>query len=64
MDIWAAEKRLAQFINYDQLAAFKSFGGIRIEDDYLVTATGSELLSTTLPRTVAKIEAIRQEALA
>jgi Xaa-Pro aminopeptidase len=64
MDIWAAEKRLAQFINYDQLAAFKSFGGIRIEDDYLVTPTGNELLSTSLPGTVAEIEAIRQEALA
>jgi Xaa-Pro aminopeptidase len=64
MDIWAAEKKLTQFINYDQLAAFRDFGGIRIEDDYLVTSAGSELLSTTLPRTVAEIEAIRQQALA
>ena len=64
MDIWASEKKLSQFINYDQLASFRNFGGIRIEDDYLVTTTGSELLSTTLPRTVAEIEAIRQEALA
>jgi Xaa-Pro aminopeptidase len=63
MDIWAAEKKLSQFINYDQLPAFKNFGGIRIEDDYLVTSTGSELLSTSLPRTVADIEAIRQASL-
>jgi len=63
MDIWAAEKKLSQFINYDQLDAFRSFGGIRIEDDYLVTATGSELLSTSLPRTAEEIEAIRQEVL-
>ncbi|MDN3657131.1 aminopeptidase P family protein [Ferruginibacter paludis] len=64
MDIWAAEKKLSQFINYDQLPAFRDFGGIRIEDDYLVTPTGSELLSTSLPRTVTEIEAIRQKALA
>jgi Xaa-Pro aminopeptidase len=64
MDIWAAEKKLAQFINYDQLAAFRNFGGIRIEDNYLVTAAGSELLSTALPRTVEAIQAIRQQALA
>ncbi|MDB5279418.1 MAG: Xaa-Pro aminopeptidase [Ferruginibacter sp.] len=64
MDIWAAEKKLSQFINYDQLPAFRDFGGIRIEDDYLVTPTGSELLSTSLPRTVPEIEAIRQKALA
>ena len=63
MDIWAAEKKLPQFINYDKLAAFRNFGGIRIEDDYLVTTEGSELLSTSLPRTVAGIEAIRKEAL-
>jgi Xaa-Pro aminopeptidase len=64
MDIWAAEKKLTQFINYDQLAAFRDFGGIRIEDDYLITSAGSELLSTTLPKTVETIEAIRQQALA
>ena len=63
MDIWAAEKKLAEFINYDQLSAFRNFGGIRIEDDYLVTPTGSELLSTSLPRTVEAVEAIRKEAL-
>jgi Xaa-Pro aminopeptidase len=64
MDIWAAEKKLTQFINYDQLAAFRNFGGIRIEDNYLVTSAGSELLSTSLPRTVEAIEVIRQQALA
>ena len=63
MDIWAAEKKLPQFINYDKLAAFRNFGGIRIEDNYLITPTGSELLSTSLPRTVEEIEAIRKEAL-
>jgi Xaa-Pro aminopeptidase len=63
MDIWAAEKKLSQFINYNQLAAFRNFGGIRIEDDYLVTPAGSELLSTSLPKTAEAIEAIRKEAL-
>ncbi len=63
MDIWAAEKKLPQFINYDKLDAFRNFGGIRIEDNYLITSTGSELLSTSLPRTVEEIEAIRKQAL-
>ena len=63
MDIWAAEKKLPQFINYNKLAAFRNFGGIRIEDDYLVTMEGNELLSTSLPRTADAIEAIRAESL-
>ena len=64
MDIWAAEKKLTQFINYNKLDVFRDFGGIRIEDDYLVTTEGSELLSTSLPRTAEAIELIRREALA
>ena len=64
MDIWAAEKKLTQFINYEKLEVFRDFGGIRIEDDYLITSGGNELLSTTLPRTVEAIELIRREALA
>ena len=63
MDMWAAEKKLTQFINYDKLDSFRNFGGIRIEDNYVLTTTGSELLSASLPRTVAEIEAIRKEAL-
>ena len=63
MDIWATQKKLTQFINYDKLEAFRNFGGIRIEDDYLVTPEGSELLSTSLPRTAPEIELIRTEAL-
>ncbi|XP_036399084.1 xaa-Pro dipeptidase [Megalops cyprinoides] len=43
------------FINNDVLARFRSFGGVRIEDDIAVTANGTELL-TCVPRTVEEIE--------
>jgi Xaa-Pro aminopeptidase len=59
MDIWAADKKHSNFINYNKLNAFRNFGGVRVEDDYLITKTGSELLSTSLPRTTEEIEAIR-----
>uniref|UniRef100_A0A8B9Q9E7 Xaa-Pro dipeptidase n=1 Tax=Apteryx owenii TaxID=8824 RepID=A0A8B9Q9E7_APTOW len=48
------------FINNDVLQRFRGFGGVRIEDDIAVTATGMELL-TCVPRTVEEIEAFMAE---
>jgi Xaa-Pro dipeptidase len=47
------------FVNRDLLMKFRGCGGVRIEDDVLVTATGAELL-TDVPRTVEEIEAWMQ----
>jgi len=47
----------AAFINADVLARFRGTGGVRIEDDVLVTADGCENF-THVPRTVAEIEAV------
>jgi len=59
IDIWQSEGKFKEFINYDQLAAYRQFGGIRIEDDVLVTANGSEILGEPIPKTVGEVEAIR-----
>uniref|UniRef100_A0A674HE72 Xaa-Pro dipeptidase n=1 Tax=Taeniopygia guttata TaxID=59729 RepID=A0A674HE72_TAEGU len=50
----------ACFINSDLLQRFRAVGGVRIEDDIVVTATGMELL-TCVPRTVEEIEAFMAE---
>lgn len=47
----------AKFFNTDMLKRFRGFGGVRIEDDIVVTETGIELM-THVPRTVAEIEAV------
>jgi Xaa-Pro aminopeptidase len=60
MDRYKAEKKFEDFIHYDKLEAFRSFGGIRIEEDLLVTAEGSRLLGKPLAKTVAEIEALRE----
>ncbi len=58
IDIWKAENKLAEFINYDVVDTYKDFGGIRIEDDILVTADGCRVLGQPIPKTVSEIEDI------
>ncbi len=52
------ERRLKyqNLVNWDRLAQFSDVRGIRIEDDVLVTATGSEVLTAQLPTQAEDIE--------
>lgn len=59
MDQFKAEKKYLDFFNYDKLEQFRDFGGIRIEEDFVVTATGSRLLGKPLVKTADAIEALR-----
>lgn len=59
IDSWAAENKHAQFINYEKVKQFRDFGGIRIEDDLLITTTGSRLLGPPLIKTVEDLHANR-----
>lgn len=58
IDQWQQQKLHTEFIHYDKLEAWKDFGGIRIEDDVLVTSTGSKVLGRAIPKTVSEIETI------
>ncbi len=54
---WQQEKKFADFINYDKVQQYIGFGGIRIEDDILVTKEGYRVLGKPIPKTVADVEA-------
>jgi len=58
IDQWKAENKLSQFIDYPTVEKFKDFGGIRIEDDVLVTAGGRRVLGSPIPKTIEEIEKI------
>ncbi|MFL9483929.1 aminopeptidase P family protein [Chitinophagaceae bacterium LWZ2-11] len=60
IDAWHADKKHLDFINYDKAKEFKDFGGIRIEDDYLITPIGGRLLGKPLAKTIAEIEALKE----
>ncbi len=59
MDRWRAEKRFMDFIDYGRLESYRGFGGIRIEEDFLVAEDGARLLGRQKPRTAAEVEAQR-----
>ena len=44
IDDWKSKGLHKDFINYDVLETYKDFGGIRIEDDLLITADGCRFL--------------------
>ena len=55
---WRAEKRCTDFINYEKLQPYMDFGGIRIEDDLLITSTGCRVIGNRrIPVSVEEIEA-------
>ncbi len=56
IDQWKAEGLHKEFINYSEVEKYKDFGGIRIEDDILVTETGVRVLGKPVPKTVADVE--------
>jgi Xaa-Pro aminopeptidase len=51
-------------VDWARVDTLLDFGGIRIEDDVLVTEAGADVLSAAVPKEIAAIEAIRREALA
>ena len=44
IDDWKASGHCKEFLNFDLLETYKDFGGIRIEDDVLITADGCRFI--------------------
>ncbi|MHC5352913.1 aminopeptidase P family protein [Myroides sp. LJL115] len=58
---WSKENKYSEFINYDRLNDFVSFGGIRIEDNFLIESSSYRLLGPELIKTVKDIEQYRAD---
>jgi Xaa-Pro aminopeptidase len=62
MDLWRSQNKFNEFINWDEVYKYRNFGGIRNEEDFVMTESGARLLGKPKPKTVEEIEAIRAEA--
>ncbi len=58
IDMWKSEGKFKEFINYSKLDAYMSIGGIRIEDNVLITDKGHKLLGKPIPKTVKEVESV------
>ena len=57
LDRWRAERRHGRFINYDALDRLRRVGGLRVEDDVLITETGARVLGPHIAKTADEVEA-------
>ena len=59
---WKATNKFADFINYNKVEKYKDFGGIRVEDDYVITESSYRKLGKELAISIKDIEEIREKS--
>lgn len=57
IDQWRAKNHNADYINYDKVEQYKTFGGLRNEENFLITGDGCELLGKPKPKSITDVEA-------
>ena len=55
---WEKEGINKEFINFEKAKSYLGFGGIRLEDDVLVTETGARLLGNRIPINAVEVEGV------
>ncbi len=55
-DRWRDEGRCSDFIDFAAFDRFRDFGGVRLEDDFLITGDGYRLLGDPIPKSIEEVE--------
>jgi Xaa-Pro aminopeptidase len=59
MDLWRSRNYCAEFLDFDAMEAWRDFGGVRNEEDFVITSDGARRLGTAKPLSIEEIEALR-----
>jgi Xaa-Pro aminopeptidase len=57
IDQWKSTNHNADYLNFNKIEEYRNFGGLRNEEDFLITETGYELLGKPKPKTIEDVEA-------
>ncbi|MEE8341898.1 MAG: aminopeptidase P family protein [Candidatus Neomarinimicrobiota bacterium] len=58
---WHSENKFKEFINYEKVNEYLDLGGVRIEDNILVTKNGHRVLGKLIPKTIKGIESLMKK---
>lgn len=61
IDLWRSQNKFTEFINWKKVDSYRNFGGIRNEENFVMTKDGAQLLGKKKPKTIEEIEEIRSE---
>ncbi|KAB2869747.1 MAG: aminopeptidase P family protein [Bacteroidales bacterium] len=59
IDLWEQTGTNKEFINFDRVNEYRNFGGIRNEEDILITETGHRILGKPLAKSIEDVETER-----
>jgi Xaa-Pro aminopeptidase len=59
IDLWKSEGRHSDFLVWNEIEKFRNFGGIRNEENFLVTEDGFKRLGKPKPKTTEEVETLR-----
>jgi Xaa-Pro aminopeptidase len=57
IDQWKSTNHNGEFLNFEKIENYRDFGGLRNEEDFLITETGYELLGKPKPKSIKDVEA-------
>jgi len=61
IDNWRAEHKFDDFLNWNEIEKYRNFGGVRNEEDFLITESGFRRLGKSKPKTIDEILKARSE---